>query len=440
MGIVVHGPPQGRRVCRGGALRSGRAVCVFVRGGGGSSHDSGRTPAPSGREAGSPLWPAASAARHWDPSSGCQVSAPPFLFEAFLWAPIDEARSSARLQDGSVLFTLQKREAAAWEALLAEGVDKEEMQRIREEAVRKAHEKAKEETEAKAVRKRERSKCALEATMKLEEEERKRVELLKEAERNRATEDIEKWKKQNQLPGRDTLLPAEKKQERSETRPLSGGTAKTPSRLRTAGSSGNMFDEKVKEKSIPAPRCSGNIQLHFTPRVFPTALRESRVEEEEEWLQKQAEARRAINADLAELEDFSEEEKNPDWLKEKGNKMFATGNYLAAVNAYNLAIRINNQIPALYLNRAACHLRLRNLHKAIEDSSKALDLLTPPVQDNANARVKAHLRRGTAFCELELYTEGLQDYVAALKIEPTDKSIAEDAEKIRRIIQETEGV
>lgn len=41
------------------------------------------------------------------------------------------------------------------------------MQRIREEAVLKAHQKAKEETEAKAVQKRERSKCALEATMKV---------------------------------------------------------------------------------------------------------------------------------------------------------------------------------------------------------------------------------------------------------------------------------
>lgn len=37
---------------------------------------------------------------------------------------------------------------------------------------------------------------------------------------------------------------------------------------------------------------------------------------------------------------------------------------------------------------------------------KALELLTPPVADNANARMKAHVRRGTAFCQLELYVEG----------------------------------
>ena len=52
------------------------------------------------------------------------------------------------------------------------------------------------------------------------------------------------------------------------------------------------------------------------------------------------------------------------------SKLFATENYLAAINAYNLAIRLNNKIPLLYLNRAACHLKLKNLHKAIEDSSK----------------------------------------------------------------------
>lgn len=117
--------------------------------------------------------------------------------------------------------------------------------------------------------------------------------------------------------------------------------------------------------------------------------------------------------------------------------MFAMGDYLGAVNAYNLAVRLNNSLPLLYLNRAACHLKLQNLHKAIEDSSKALELLTPPVPDNEKARVKAHVRRGTAFCQLELYTEGLQDYEAALKIDPRNKSIEKDAEKIRHLIQGT---
>ncbi|KAF6351134.1 dynein axonemal assembly factor 4 [Rhinolophus ferrumequinum] len=255
-----------------------------------------------------------------------KVNFPPFLFEVFLYAPIDEESSKAKIGNNTIIFTLHKKEVAMW----------------------------------------------------------------------------------------DTLS-------------VSGGR-----------NSENIFFEKLKEDSIPAPRSVGSIQINFTPRAFPTALRESQVAEEEEWLHKQAEAQRAMNTDIPELCDLKEEEKNPEWLKDKGNTLFATENYLAAINAYNLAIRLNNKIPLLYLNRAACHLKLKNLHKAIEDSSKALELLTPPVAVNANARMKAHVRRGTAFCQLELYVEGLQDYEAALKIDPSNKIVQNDAEKIRNIIQGTE--
>ena len=39
-------------------------------------------------------------------------------------------------------------------------------------------------------------------------------------------------------------------------------------------------------------------------------------------------------------------------------------------------------------------------------SFQALELLTPPVPANMMSRVRCHIRRGTAFCELELYVEG----------------------------------
>ncbi|NXF02230.1 DAAF4 factor, partial [Smithornis capensis] len=380
-----------------------------------------------------------------------KVSIPPFLFEAILYAPIDDTSSTAKIRNGNIFFTLYKKEPAMWESLTLENADKEKLQHIRENAVLKAQKRAKEESEAKKATKQEHKNYALEATMRLEEAERKRIEDLKEKERQRVTKDLELWKKQQEdaekfksiqkkgeLHQEIWQLKESKNEKMNKTRIPNEGTSKT--RLKpTKGCHGSCskFAQDGKEEQLPAPRAAATIQVNFTPRVFPTALRESRVAEEEEWLHKQAEARRTISADLSELEDLKEEEKNPDWLKEKGNKMFAMGNYLGAVSAYSLALRLNQQLPLLYLNRAACHLQLRNLHKAVEDSSKALELLTPPVPDNEKARVKAHVRRGTAFCQLELYPEGLQDYEAALRIDPKNENIKKDAEKIRHIIQGT---
>ncbi|NXE16805.1 DAAF4 factor, partial [Lophotis ruficrista] len=379
-----------------------------------------------------------------------KVSIPPFLFEAVLYAPIDDTNSTAKIGNGIIFFTLYKKEEAMWESLTVANVSKEKLQYLRENAVLKAHEKAKEETEGKKVTKQEHKKYALEATMKLEEAERKRIEDLKEKERQKVTKELELWKKQQKDAEKQKRVQKEgelhqeveqlkeKKEKLNKTSIPNEGTSKT--RLKPSkgcDGSHSMFSANLKEEQLPAPRAPATIKINFTSRVFPTALRESRIAEEEEWLSKQAEARRTIRADLSELEDLKEEEKNPDWLKDKGNKMFATGNYLAALNAYNLAVRLNSKLPLLYLNRAACHLKLRNLHKAIEDSSKALELLTPPVPDNESARVKAYVRRGTAFCQLELFTEGLQDYEAALKIDPKNKTIEKDAEKIRHLIQGT---
>ncbi|XP_064341651.1 dynein axonemal assembly factor 4 isoform X2 [Camelus dromedarius] len=376
-----------------------------------------------------------------------KVNSPPFLFEVFLYAPIDDENSKAKIGNDTVVFTLYKKEAAMWETLSL-SVDKEMMQRIREKSILQAQERAKEAMEAKAVARREDQKYALNIMMKIEEEKRKKIEDMKEYERRKATKELEAWKEhqskaeeQKRIQREEELRQQEKQmeEEREKVKHKSLTRNSTSRNLTIKGrNSENMFFEKLKEDSIPAPRSVGSIKINFTPRVFPTALRESQVAEEEEWLHKQAEARRAMNADIPELSDLKEEEKNPEWLKDKGNKLFATENYLAAINAYNLAIRLNNKIPLLYLNRAACHLKLKNLHKAIEDSSKALELLTPPVADNANARMKAHIRRGTAFCQLELYIEGLQDYEAALKIDPSNKIVQNDAEKIRTIIQGTE--
>ncbi|XP_073922101.1 dynein axonemal assembly factor 4 isoform X2 [Castor canadensis] len=336
-----------------------------------------------------------------------KVNFPPFLFEVFLYAPIDEASSKAKIGNDTIIFTLCKKEAVMWETLCISGVDKEMMQRIREQSILQVQERAKEAAEAKATAKREDQKYALSVMMKIEEEERKKIEDMKENERRKATKELEAWKEsqkkaeeQKRIQREETFRQQQKqtKEERKKLKPKSLTRSSISRHPATKGrNSENIFSEVFKEDCVPAPRSVGSIQVSFTPRVFPTALRESHAAEEEEWLHKQAEARRAMNIDIPEFSDLKEEEKNPDWLKEKGNKLFATENYLAAINAYNLAIRLNSKIPLLYLNRAACHLKVRNLHKAIEDSSKAYRIM------------KLHLRliQPTKLCKMMLRRFGM---------------------------------
>ncbi|XP_054307939.1 dynein axonemal assembly factor 4 isoform X4 [Pongo pygmaeus] len=257
-----------------------------------------------------------------------KVNFPPFLFEAFLYAPIDDESSKAKIGNDTIVFTLYKKEAAMWETLSVTGVDKETMQRIREKSILQAQERAKEATEAKAAAKREDQKYALSVMMKIEEEERKKIEDMKENERIKATKELEAWKEyqrkaeEHKKIQREEKLCQKEKQIKEERKKLKYKSLTRNSASRNLAPKGrnseNIFTEKLKEDSIPAPRSVGSIKINFTPRVFPTALRESQVAEEEEWLHKQAEARRAMNTDIAELCDLKEEEKNPEWLKDKG--------------------------------------------------------------------------------------------------------------------------
>ena len=100
--------------------------------------------------------------------------------------------------------------------------------------------------------------------------------------------------------------------------------------------------------------------------------------------------------------ELSEAERDPDLMKKKADDFYKQGNFLAAANAYTQAIRLRPNFPSYYSNRAACHLQVNNLMKCVEDSSKALELLTPPVDSNAKERLLAHIRRGTALAKLEL--------------------------------------
>ncbi|KAK3586823.1 hypothetical protein CHS0354_020039, partial [Potamilus streckersoni] len=124
-----------------------------------------------------------------------KVSYPPYLFECFLRAPVDDVGGTAQVGNGAVVFKLPKKDQRIWFKLHSDILgDKEAMKQKREEAIKISQEREQKKEQEKVEKKHANSKYALQETMKFEEAERKRIEDEKESERKKATEELEKWK------------------------------------------------------------------------------------------------------------------------------------------------------------------------------------------------------------------------------------------------------
>ncbi|XP_057328124.1 dynein axonemal assembly factor 4-like [Microplitis mediator] len=192
----------------------------------------------------------------------------------------------------------------------------------------------------------------------------------------------------------------------------------------------NIFDKS--DVSIPAPRESGKVTVTFSERVFPTPARESYYLEEQEWLEKQAEARRKCGFIS---EDLRVEEQDPQWLKDKGDEFFKVGNYLAAISAYTHGIKLSDKMSSLYANRAAAQYALGNYQRCAEDCSKALELMEPKCEGNRESRARCHARFGAALCKLSAPQHGIPELEAALKLAPDNETIKRDLEAARKFFQ-----
>ena len=335
-----------------------------------------------------------------------KVNYPPFLFEVHLKASVVEERCTAKVGNGIIEFILVKKEDGLWGALVSEeSEDKEIMKEKRKEAIEHAQATAAKVTEDKAKKAREEKTFSIKKEMKIEEEERQKIELIKKQERERTEKELDEWKKEKELKKTQKLQEKVKVQTNSQ---LNGAP---------------IWTEKKLASAKPPPRQSGSIQVRFTPRVFPTAARESKQQEEQEWLTKLAAARKIKTDGDTEK---SINEKNPEFLKDKGVSLFKNGDHRGAVNAFSEAIKLNPKLPQLFSNRAACCLALGEDEKCIYDCCTALELYYPVVPSNYTARAKVFVRRGTAYANQDQLDLAAQDFSAALKLCPDNEKLKED--------------
>lgn len=195
--------------------------------------------------------------------------------------------------------------------------------------------------------------------------------------------------------------------------------------------------------------------------------------EEQDWLKqnqhridaKKRRDREQKGLGLNDLEHRDISERNPEWIKSKGDEFYSQGDFLGAINAYSATLtQAPDFVPAM-MNRAACHLQRGSLHHCIFDCTNALkqlpavpcfpshdfkdvedfvlsessikDLsrvglmtetyercnpsqrhLEQQAEEHANEKEKrmimrAHIRRGRALCETGDFERAYEDFVAA---------------------------
>ena len=200
---------------------------------------------------------------------------------------------------------------------------------------------------------------------------------------------------------------------------------------------------------VPPPRDTSKIQLKFTPRAFPTPARESTLREEEDWLAKN---RRFIDkkGPMAGKGDISE--RDPLWLKGKGDDFYRSGDFHGALNAYTAALDIDDSILACVSNRSACHLHLGLLEPCLKDVDRALELLaatpasedrpappspTPGLSKHQKMRLRLTARKGTALAGAGRYEEAVKEFQAAGDLDRQDPTYSTMVSRVSKLMTYT---
>ncbi|XP_061714650.1 dynein axonemal assembly factor 4-like isoform X2 [Cydia pomonella] len=378
----------------------------------------------------------------------------PFLFEVFLLHDVNIDKSKCLVKEDFIILDLVKREEQEWEQLEKE-LTKAEKLKLRQEILEKCQEKAKEEFEQKRIKKSEMDRFTVQKAMEIDSRHHEIMDKRRDEQRKIAMDALEEWRvntdgkgvkivelpddKENgvvieEVTDEKPTPKVEKKVEPEEVKMKKVLPPATPHPRKSVKTpvKSEYVDKKRAEAAkrvLPALRNQGSLEIHHTPRVFPTPSRESARAEEDAWLKNVTLARRATGFVS---EDLRPEEQDPEWCKNKGDEFFRAGNYLGAISAYTHGILLSDRLPSLFSNRAATHFALGNFNKCVNDCSTALELLVPPCESNRRARAACVARRAAGLARLGYLGKAIDEMKAASKLMPDDETIKKDIYEMER--------
>lgn len=242
-----------------------------------------------------------------------------FLFRIFLQHPIDHLQSKVTVKDHNIVFNLKKMTDESWSELKHEQnsngkvLTQEYLKMLDEEKV-----ELEELSKHKREKNRENKDNSVQEQISVEAEKRKKRDQFKESEKDHITDKLVEEK----------LIQNTKNKIPSESQDITFTThvpIKEPKKV------------NIRRAKLPPPRQRNTIKVTFTERVFPTPMRESNREVEEEWLKKNAIAQKRVK-DI-ELELLPHEKENG-YLESRGIKLIKNGDYEGAINAFNTALQM----------------------------------------------------------------------------------------------------
>ena len=192
-------------------------------------------------------------------------------------------------------------------------------------------------------------------------------------------------------------------------------------------------------RELPPPRASTRVGVEFTKlEQEHMPARASREKEIKEWKASQREngAKGLDGKGGKDARDITERE--PIFLKDKGDAFWKAGNYRAALEAYTNAIDTEKTAPhpdgtlvRLYANRAACHQKADDARACVKDCDAALYILSSEETSEdvgtlwspracAAQRLKLLVRRGKAHARVGNFNAAEDDLMIALKLAPPE--------------------
>ncbi|GAV03565.1 hypothetical protein RvY_13964 [Ramazzottius varieornatus] len=372
-----------------------------------------------------------------------KISHLPFIFERYLFAEVDEAKTVVEITPSTVTLRLVKKFPCTWPDVKHPNNDcKKAMHRVREEALKFEQQRVQNESKSKKDMRRERENLSIQQHMEKQSWGVTNVTKAKDAEKEKAIHllGLEQWGAADEAAPHNSsekdlqeATPTEANDEKDQAdnicysddaiEELVSKIAAVDEKRATKKTSRKSSHKLSVDMTCPV-RAASTISFTPTCRIFPTPKRESQTEQEEDWLKKQNQFRKVLEEGGTDCDDLhSLVLRDPLCIKTKGDKFLDAGDWDSATSCYSYAVQAGAQLPAIFLNRGLCHVRKKNLHKVLEDMSKALDLLQPAVAANAKDRLKAHWRRAVAFAFMGLFAQSLIEYQGARAIDSQNEDL-----------------